>query len=224
MPALSWPPTAEQYFHAAPATRPVFQGDVFDDVPVVKAKSSGNVDRDPNIVIERRMVATLGFPCDIYAAGRLVKVQTVAAVTEAAKAGIPDDWDGAFTFAPLPDLLGDGRMFAVDLRTAANIDASYLRPDRRVRCLSELGWAVFRQRMALCDTRALISFDALMKIGASTWAGLVLWERWCETGRDAAAFQQWLDEREATLGGFVRRRMLERGQHDQIRAALERDL
>lgn len=224
MPDLSWPPTPEQYYRDAPASRPVFQGDVFDDVPVVKAKSAGNVAKDPNIVIERRMVASLGFPCDIYDAGRLMKVQTVGVVVDAAKAGIPAAWNGAFTFAPLPDLLGDGRMFAVDLRTAANIDASYLRTDRRIRSLSELGWASFRQRMALCDTRAMISFNSLLNIGAATWAELELWERWCEAGRDQAAFQQWLNHSEATLGGFLRRDMLERGQQDAVRAALERDL
>lgn len=51
---------------------------MFDDVPFVKAKCAGNPDRDPNRVVERRMVALLGYPCDIYEQGRLVKVQSVA--------------------------------------------------------------------------------------------------------------------------------------------------
>lgn len=220
----SWPPAPAEYYLPPAAHRPVFQGDVFDDVPLVKARSAGDPSRDPNVVVERRKVAVLGYPCDIYAHGRPVKVQTVAPVTTAEKVGIPPDWDGAFTFAPLPDLLGDGVPYAVDLRTAANIDASYLQPQRRLRSLSEIGWAVFRQRMALCDTRAVISLPALLAIGASTWAELELWQRWNETGRGSADFQTWLDGREPTLGGFVRRKVLERGMVDQLRAALEREM
>jgi len=219
-----WPPTAADYYLACGPERPVFQGDVFGDVPLVKAKSAGNPEKPPNLVVERRMVAVTGYPCDIYAEGRLVRVQTVAPVVPADRLGIPIDWDGAFTFAPLPDLLGDGAWNAVDLRVAANIDASYLRPGHRLRSLSETGWAAFRQRMALCDTRALISLTALQAIGASAWAEVELWQRWNEAGRDPTGFPAWLDTREAALGGFVRRQVLERGMIEQVRVALERDL
>lgn len=220
----SWPPSAAEYYLPLAEYRPLFQGDVFDDVPLVKAKSSGDPTRDPTIVVERRKVALLGYPCDLYTGGRLVKVQTVAPVTMAEKVGIPPDWDGAFTFAPLPDLLGDGVPYAVDLRTAANIDSSYLLPGRRLRSLSEIGWAVFRQRMALCDTRAVVSLTALAAIGASTWAELEMWQRWNEAGRKTTDFHEWLDGREPALSGFVRRNILERGMVDQLRAALEREL
>lgn len=220
----TWPPEPGDFYLPDSTHRPHFQGDVFDDVPFVKAKSAGNLSKDPNLVVERRKVALLGYPCDIYDHGRLVKVQTVAPVTSAERAGIPPDWDGAFTFAPLPDLLGDGVPYAVDLRAAANIDVSYLRTDKRIRSLTELGWSVFRQRMALCDTRAVVSLPALTAIGASTWAELELWQRWNEAGRDTTDFQDWLDGRETMLGGFRRRVILERGMVDQLRAALEHEL
>ncbi|MHB8452447.1 MAG: hypothetical protein ACYDAQ_18640 [Mycobacteriales bacterium] len=125
---------------AAGPARPVMQGDVFDGARFVKAKRASKWADPPNVTAERRLVAVLGYPCDIYAGGRLARVQMVAPVIDAAKAGIPENWDGAFTAAPLPDLLGDGRMFAVDLRAAANIDAFYLDTGNRQRCLSELGW------------------------------------------------------------------------------------
>ena len=92
----------------------------------------------------------------------------MAAVVDAEKAGIPINWDGAFTLAPLPDLLGGGAAYAVDLRTASNVDASYLAPERRIQSLTEDGWAIFRQRMILCDTRALIPLPALKTVGATT--------------------------------------------------------
>lgn len=194
---------------------------MFDDVPFTKAKSAGNPDRDPNVVVERRMVALLGYLCDIYDHGRLVKVQTIAPVTNAEKAGIPPNWDGAFTLAPLPDLLSDGVTYAVDLRTATNIDASYLRPEKRLRSLAEGGWAVFRQRMVLCDTRALVPITPLQKIGAPTWAEIDLWQRWNEAGQDPAGFQPWLDVHDPHLGGFTRRVALERNLADQVRTLMD---
>jgi hypothetical protein len=197
---------------------------VFADVPFTKAKNAGDPSRDPNITIERRTVALLGYPCDMYAQGKLVKVQTVAVVVSAEKFGIPDDWAGAFTLAPLPDLHGDGQVHAVDLRTAANIDASYLVPANRTRSLTEYGWAVFRQRKALCDTRALVSIPALTAIGSATWAEIGFWQKWNEAGKQPADFQPWLDTPDAHLGGFTRRALLDRGMVDQASAALLRAL
>lgn len=217
----TWPPTAGEYYLKASSARPVFQGDVFRDVPLVKAKNGGSAARDPNVSVERRMVAVLQYPCDIYTASKLVSAQTIAPVVEAAKVGIPPDWDGAYEYAPLPDLMGDGVAYAVNLRAVANIDASYLRMSERIRCLSQLGWAVFRQRKALCDTRALISLDDLVGIGASTWREVSLWQRWNEAGLPANEFQPWLDEREAAAGGFERRKLLVQRMEGLLRDRLE---
>lgn len=215
-----WPPEPGDYYLPPSTHRPLFQGDVFDDVPFVKAKSAGDPKHDPNIIIERRKVAVLGYPCDIYANGRPVKVQSIAPVVSAEKAGIPANWDGAFTLAPLPDLLGDGVTYAVDLRVSANIDVSYLTPEKRLRALTETGWAIFRQRMVLCDTRALIPTSPLQTIGAPTWAEIGLWQEWNEAGQDPAGFQPWLDVHDPHLGGFTRRTALERKMVDQVRAIM----
>jgi hypothetical protein len=218
-----WPPSAAELYLKDSSHRPAFQGDVFKDVPFVKARASGNPDSAPNIVVDRRLVAVLGYPCDMYRDGRLVKVQLVAPVTEATKAGVPADWAGALGYSPLPDLLGDGVMYGVDLRGAANIDESFLTRDRRVRSLSRLGWTIFRQRIVLCTTRALLTLNALDAIGNNLWHELELWTRWCELGGDEAAFQSWLDESVAAFGGFSRRHRLEHGQYELVRADLEQD-
>jgi len=221
---LSWPPEPDEYYLPAGPARPVMQGDVFGDVPFIKGRRASKPTDDPNIAVERRNVVVLGYPCDIYAQGKLVRVQTVAPVVQASKAGIPADWDGAFTMAPLPDLLGDGTMWAADLRVAANIDASYLDVANRKRCLSQLGWAAFRQRLGLAGTRLLNHLTDLVAVGQDVWHEMELWQRWNETGRSSAAFQSWLDGREANLGGFTRRHALGRGMYDVVRASLETEL
>lgn len=220
----SWPPRPEDYYLPGGAARPVMQGDVFADVPFVKAKRASKISDPPNTVADRRLVVVLGYPCDIYAGGKLAKVQTIAPVIDAERAGIPADWDGAFTVAPLPDLLGDGRMHAADLRTAANIDAFYLDVAHRVRCLSEFGWAAFRQRLGLASTRLLNHLSDLVTVGTETWQEMGMWQRWNEAGRNATEFQGWLDGRESNLGGFSRRSALGRGMHDVVRSSLEAEL
>ncbi|MHB1066921.1 MAG: hypothetical protein ACYC2Z_05785 [Candidatus Nanopelagicales bacterium] len=217
---LAWPPTAEELYLPAGPARPVMQGDVFDDVPFVKAKRGSRQGDPPNVTAERRRVAVLGHPCDIYSQGRPVRVQTVVPVITATAAGIPDNWDGAFTFAPMPDLLGDGVMHAADLRVAANIDAFYLDRANRVRCLSRLGWAAFRQRLGLASGRLLNHLDDLVSVGQVVWQEMQLWQAWNEAGLDEPAFQEWLDGREANLGGFSRRAALERGMFDVVAASL----
>lgn len=222
--ALSWPPAPDEYYLPAGAARPVMQGDVFDAVPFIKGRRASKPTDDPNIAVDWRLVAVLGYPCDIYSGGRLVKVQTVAPVVDAEKAGIPADWDGAFTVAPLPDLLGDGRMYAADLRVAANIDACYLDLAHRKRCLSELGWAAFRQRLGLASTRLLNHLSDLVAVGTEVWHEMAMWQRWNESGRTPELFPKWLDGRESNLGGFSRRSALGRGMHDVVRASLETEL
>lgn len=221
---LSWPPEPDEYYLPAGPARPVMQGDVFKDVPFLKGRRGSKLTDDPNVVIERRPVAVLGHPCDMYAHGKLVKVQLVAPVVDAEKAGTPADWDGAFTVGPLPDLYGDGRMWAADLRVAANIDAFYLDTANRVRCLSELGWAAFRQRVGLASTRLLNHLSDLVAVGSEVWHEMEMWQRWNETERPSADFQVWLDGKEMNLGGFSRRAALSRGMHDVVRASLEREL
>lgn len=218
---MSWPPEPSDYYRACTQHRPLFQGDVIGDVPFVKARNGGSPDKDPNSVVERRPVALLGYPCDIYDAnGKTVKVQAVAPVVNAQRIGIPDNWDGALNYAPLPDLYGDGEMWAVALHSPANIDATYLDTGKRVRALSENGWATFRQRAALCSTRLAINLYDLRRAGEATWQEIALWEQWNEAGLDPSAFQMWLDERDPEYSGYTRRATINRGGHAAVLAEL----
>jgi hypothetical protein len=164
----------------------------------------------------------MGYTCDLYnlQTGALNKVQVVAPVVRARAVGIPDSWAGAFNFAPLPDLLGDGEMYAVDLTVASNIDAFYLDTVNRLRCLSEMGWAAFRQRIQLSSTRGIQHLDDLRRAGEDVWRELEVWERWNRSGRSPALFQAWMDDPQGNLGGFTRRDLLNRGMIGEVVADL----
>lgn len=206
-----WPPTPDEFFLPPSPHRPIFQGDVFRDVPIVKARAGSRPEEDPKVVIERRLVMLLGFSCDVYTpTGELGRAQQVAVVREAEKLRIPPNWEGAFTACPLPDLFGDGALWAADFLALSPVDRSYLTPANRVASLSALGWAYFRQRLALCFTRALIVLEPLIQVGETTWQEIALWEEWNRRGHQPGEFQAWLDSFDPSLG-FRRRVALQRG-------------
>ncbi len=219
---MSWPPDSSEMYVPMSGARPVFQGDVFDDVPFTQARAGNTPEGDPTIVIKRRTVAVTTYPCEMYdPEGNVGRAQAIALVRSAQGLTIPPNWDGAWTFCPLPDLRGDGQLYVIDFRAVANVDRSYLTRDKRVRCLSEYGWAIFRQRRALHETRAAIHLEDLLQVGAPTWHEIALWQRWTESGRPEQDFQPWLSAASPNLGGLSRRRALERGMWHQVAADLD---
>jgi hypothetical protein len=215
-----WPPSRAEFFLPNNPNRPLFQGDVYEDVPFVKAKFNNNASTNPNITIERRMVAVIGYPCDLYVSGKPAIIQCVAPVVDAAKVNIPSDWSGAYTYVPLADLKGDGTKWAVSLQATANVDARYLVRQNRVASLTRYGWAFFRQRLALCSTRGMFIVEDLTGAGAATWDETELWADWCAAGHPEGAFNAWLNTTDPSLGGFTRRKALEQGMVKTVRGML----
>ena len=62
----TWPPHRDEFFLPLSVHRPIFQGDIFRDVPIVKARAGDQINADPKVTVERRYVMLLGYPCDIY--------------------------------------------------------------------------------------------------------------------------------------------------------------
>lgn len=202
-----WPPRPDEYYLAVDPARPLFQGDVFDDVPFVKVKSGNSPDADPNVVVERRRVCTMLYPCDMYShEGELARVQAVAVVRQKQeRENFPANWDGSYNLFPYLSLEGDDVMWFADFRTCANVDRSYLRVDKRIASLSLLGWSYFRQRIALNYTRSQIRLDRLMTNGRETWTELRLWQEWSGVKRTTDGFQKWYNTASPDLAGFTPR-------------------
>jgi len=213
----------------APGPRPVFQGDIFDDVPIVKMGAGDTATSDPKFPSpNRRSAAPILYPCDMVGPDNvsLVKAQPIALVYDAAEKGlsIPPDWEGVLGVCPLPDLRGDGRMWVADFRRITTVERSYLKPERRVRCLSEYGWAVYRQRLVGALSRAVARVDDMLTVGRSTWVESQMEASWVAADRERRTFHKWLDEPEPGLPYPTRRKALESHEFDVVRAALERTL
>lgn len=185
----------------------MFQGDVFDDVPFVKVKAGNSPEDQPNIAVERRRVCALLYPCDMYNPdGVLNRVQAVAIVREKSPGdNLPPNWDGSYNLFPYPSLAGDGMMWFADFRTTANVDRSFIRAEKRVASLSPLGWAYFRQRIALNYTRGQIRLDRLIEQGKETWIELDLWQEWSGSKHTTDGFQKWYNAPSPELAGFTPR-------------------
>lgn len=165
------------------------------------------------------MVVALSYPCEMYSNGSLAKVQTIAIVREAAKLGIPDNWQGAFFSCPLPDLKNDGNPWIIDFRAMSNVDRSYLISQTRFETLTEFGWAYLRQRLGIYFTRVSLHLSDLQQAGNVTWQEIELWEQWCALGHASEEFQDWLDTLDVDIG-FARRKALERGMYHLVAAAM----
>ena len=224
---MAWPPDPDEFYLPVPGLRAPFQGDIYSDVPFTKAAGGANPGADPSWSATRRYVATLLYPCDMVAEDgvTLVRPQAIALVKPAAGITIPAAWDGAYRVCPLPDLLGDGEMWIADFMKVTNVDRCYLRPELRVRCLSELGWAVFRQRLNLAFTRTWAPVADFAKTGVAAWNETAMETTWVESGRDQLSFQVWLNAEDPPgLPFATRRKALEAGAVAAVRTALEAEL
>jgi hypothetical protein len=210
---VAWPPTAEEFYLGDPGPRAMFQGDVYERVPFTKAAQGNGVDADPSWSARRMHVALLLHPCYIVGSDGYtpVKAQPIAAVYEARSKhlAIPDDWEGVFGICPLPDLLGDGEMWVCDFRSISVVDRSYLPRDRRVRSLSELGWAIFRQRYITAATRGALDVKDLIEVGTTTWTESEMETRWQRADRALADFHKWLDAADPSTPEVSRRDVLD---------------
>lgn len=120
---------------------------------------------------------------------------------------------------PLPGLMGDGKLRAVDFRAMAMVDRFYLTVDKQVACLSEFGWAYQRQRLTIFFTQVAIHLQNPQRAWEPTWAEIELWEQWNALGRPPDDYQRWLDAYSPEVG-FTRRQPLERRMGRLVASAL----
>jgi hypothetical protein len=220
----SWPPRADEFYLADRSGRLFFQGDIFDDVPLVKGTAGGDPPRtDPAPSYARKSVALLRYGCDIYRHDNheLFKIQPVAIVRSGRRDNISPDWKGGYGVCPLPNLRGDGEMWLVDFSVISNIDRRYLVEDNRIAALSEPGWTAFRQRLILAATRITVRPEKILDDGRALWSEVGLLQAATQAGIAADAFRGWYEAPNATLADRSPRWAAERHLVDDLDRAFE---
>ncbi len=198
------------------AHRPIFSGDVFENVPVLAPRAT-----EP----KNKTVMVIQHPCAMRPNGTHLAQSLLVAEVRRHPEVIPDNWTGYGKLMPLPDLYPQyetGRRHA-----GAFFDHTHhVHPDdltERVACLSLPGMNLLMQRWVYHSARVVVPTFTFDEVTSPVFEEADLIEEWCERGMGAGrTFDEasvdvdaWLRQ---DVGGMSRRDALkDRQRRSQIR-------
>jgi hypothetical protein len=200
--------------------RPVNQGDVFKNVPLIFGVSADGKARQ-----KRKTTILLPHPCATRkgGSGRLNDLLCVSPVSRlssvASEWGPP--WEGHFALFPLPGLL-NGEDWVADLGLAAIVRSEGLQ-ESRIAVLSREGFTAFQARCAHNACRVEPDPVRLRNRAEDYWLEFDLWERWTEVLGTEDGFQSWLDGPAPERPETARRDAIKL-LYDEIRVELDAEL
>jgi hypothetical protein len=152
--------------------RPIFQGDVFQDVPLPGVEDFSHV-----------LVST--HACTMRGAGGALKPKLKAIPVAPTQRQIRlEEWPRRhLRVLPLQGLDEDHpeQLYLARLDEVGMVASDDLDLDQRVACLSEQGLWLFQQRLVACDTRTHVKLDTLEEASRLVLEEAELLERWSET-------------------------------------------
>lgn len=224
--------------HVRPA-RPLSQGDVFVDIPLVRAAKHSEARANKFIAPTKIGPNALGMlvthPCSSRSRSThaLKESVSIAPVVRCPPEFGPP-WAGYYEYFPLPGLR-NGEDYVANLAAICPVRAEYL-PDHRIACLGTEGLAALFHRLAMNDSRLDRIPDHFAAEAERLSTETTLWELWVNTRNTEEGFQDWLDEefpgqptedehgrfvaRSAERTGTPRREVL-RWNYDEIKTELE---
>jgi hypothetical protein len=174
--------------------RPLSQGDVFVDVPLV---GGAQPDARHEGVWRARARTGLGLfithPCASRSSTtyRLHEFVSVAPVVKCPPAWGPP-WDGHFDLAPLP-ALRNGEDYVAKLAEACPVPTAAL-AEQRIAVLTAEGLVALFHRLAMNSLRFPETPTLYTTEAARVTHEIGLWERWVAKRGTEDGFQAWLDE------------------------------
>jgi hypothetical protein len=220
-------------------TRPLSQGDVFVDIPLVRAAKANPRHAGQWIGSVKSGEHALGMlvthPCSsrLRSTHALKESVSIAPVVRCPREFQPP-WKGHYEYFPLP-ALRDGVDYAADLAAICPVRSEYL-SGHRVACLSAAGLAALFHRLAVNSSRLERIPDHFAPEAERLSTETDLWELWVAKRNTEDGFQEWLDEEfsgqpiedehgqlvagSAERTGTPRREVL-RWNYDEIKTELE---
>lgn len=186
----------QQEPHAG-GSRPLSQGDVFLDVPLVQAARpdtrhagqwKARVKVGPKAL---GMLVTHPCASRVRVSGALKSTLLLAPVVPC-PSDFCEPWRGYYEFFPLPKLRA-GENYVADLSSICPVATEHL-VDRRIACLKEESLAVLFHRLALNASRLDRIPDHFAAEAQRLCFEMDLWERWATSLETEEGFQTWLDE------------------------------
>jgi hypothetical protein len=186
--------------HAGGA-RPLCQGDVFVDIPLLRAARPHAKHAGQWVPQVKSGTQALGIltthPCSSRSrtTHRLKEAVSIAPVVRCPP-GFESPWTGYYEFFPLPGLR-DGEDYVADLSAVCPVRSDLL-ADRRIACLNAEGLAALFHRLSLNSTRLDRIPDHFRSEAERLSYEMTLWEMWANARGTEDGFQAWLD---AEFGG-----------------------
>lgn len=191
-------------------SRPLFQGDVFDCIPLA------DFDGEPHLV------QVLTHPCSMRRGKRLIDRLQVAPV---AKCQHQRDWSNRYKVMPLPGLRESDDWYCAEFTDSTSVRTQALTLNKRVATLSHSGIYVLQRRLVIYHTRVDIPREDFIKQSRPTLQEMELQTEWVDNhlgegeptpeliAQGESDFQDWLQK-------IGRQRLDDEAQYAQLRRDL----
>lgn len=180
--------------------RPIYQGDVFADVPNLVTPAEPPSATRTEVAVERGPVMVVPHPCQCYSGDTLRPCLTVAPIKVVA--GYYDfrpDRSGAKDKFALPDLPyrdSNGRWLTAtcvaDFGRLLSAPSSWLDLEQRVACLSHKGLGLLAKRVLGFQLRFPSTLSATMAYTHNEWYEAFLMQAWIRRHRSLKGYSAWL--------------------------------
>lgn len=182
--------------------RPLFQGDVFTGVPILKLPTTPTDDPTAPLTLDPnpQLAMLVPHPCQCYNGDNVRPYLTVAPVNHVENyESFGEDRKGAKDKFALPDLpfLGEQDTWqqgthVADFGRLVSIPRKYFRLSNRVSCLSHEGLGLLSKRLALFQLRHRIGLAEAMAFTAAEWNESYLMQAWVRKNGNLKGFTKFL--------------------------------
>ncbi|MEV0093382.1 hypothetical protein [Streptomyces sp. NPDC050738] len=187
--------------------RPLFQGDIFVDVPLPLLPKKPPVQGKVEIDFAESIVMIIPHPCQCYYGDKLRPFITVAPVTQVLDyENFGEDRTGRKDKFALPDLMmqkgEDHKSFVADFGKIQSVPQAYLRTSDRVGCLSHMGLGLLAKRFIQFQSRVPSEMAQVMAFTQDQWHESFLMQRWVRRRGSLKGFTEWI-RGECSIAGIA---------------------
>lgn len=200
---LNWLDEDQLYFAVGPKCeidRPLFQGDVFRDIPLPLFPTEQIPAGKHAVEFESSMAMLVPHPCQCYNGDNVRPYLTVAPVTPAQSYdNFGEDRTGAkdkFALVGLPVMGKDGASSAVSCVASfgklISVPRRWLSTRHRIACLSHEGIGLLGKRLMQFQMRCPTTLAQAMAFTAGEWNESFLMQAWVRKNGRLRGYSKWL--------------------------------
>ncbi len=183
--------------------RPLFQGDVFADIPILQLPTTppASLDASAEFAYNPQLAMLVPHPCQCYNGDNLRPYLTVAPVSLVEDyATFGEDKKGAKDKFALPDLLvrnpasgeWEPRSHVANFGRLTSIPKKYFRESKRVSCLSHQGLGLLAKRLTTFQLRHEVELANAMAYTTEEWHEAKLMQAWVRKNGKLKGFAAFL--------------------------------